>query len=89
MIDISKVQISKDAKNILEYLLQDYKTLIVSKQELAKILHVSESTIDNYIARNHGIPQYKKLGESKNSKIIFNLIDVAEFLAQKVGVKNA
>lgn len=83
MIDILQLQISKDAKNILKYLLRDYNKLIISKKELANILKVSESTINNYISKNQGIPKYKKLGESKNSKIIFNLIDVAEFLAQK------
>jgi len=86
-IDISKLSINDDAKNILTCLLQRYKTLSISKKELARELGVSNGSIDNYILRNYGIPKYKKLGISKNAKVVFNLIDVAVFLADKGSVK--
>lgn len=63
-----------------------YKKATLSKAELAKELGVSYSTIDTYIARGYGLPNYKKLGQAKNAKMIFNIIDVAEFLAQTTKV---
>jgi len=61
-----------------------YKKSTLSKREMAHELGISYSTIDNYIAKGYGIPNYKKLGRAKNSKIIFNIIDVAEFLSQTI-----
>jgi len=58
----------------------------LSKKNLADELDVSISTIDRNIAHNLGLPPYKKLGKSKNAKVIFNIIDVAEFLADTVKV---
>lgn len=61
-----------------------YKKSTLSKREMAHELGISYSTIDNYIAKSYGIPDYKKLGNAKNSKVVFNIIDVAEFLSQTI-----
>jgi len=61
-----------------------YKRSTISKREMANELGISYSTIDGYIARGYGIPNYKKLGKAKNAKVVFNLIDVADFLAQTI-----
>ena len=71
-----------------ELLYQDlkerYPNPLLSKRQMADILNISYSTIDRYIAKGYGIPNYKKLGTAKNSKIVFNLIDVSEFLSQTI-----
>jgi len=61
-----------------------YKKSTLSKREMANELGISYSTIDGYIAKGYGIPNYKKLGNAKNAKVIFNIVDVAEFLAQTI-----
>lgn len=61
-----------------------YGKATLSKAELAKELGISYSTIDSYISKGMGIPAYKKLGSSKNAKVIFNIIDVSEFLSQTI-----
>jgi predicted DNA-binding transcriptional regulator AlpA len=61
-----------------------YKRATISKREMANELGISYSTIDNYIAKGYGIPNYKKLGKKANSKVVFSLIDVAEFLSQTI-----
>jgi predicted DNA-binding transcriptional regulator AlpA len=61
-----------------------YGKATLSKAEMAKELGISYSTIDGYIAKGYGIPNYKKLGKAKNAKVIFNIIDVAEFLSQTI-----
>ena len=58
----------------------------LSKKNLADELDVSISTIDRLIANNLGLPPYKKLGKAKNAKVVFNIIDVAEFLADTIKV---
>lgn len=54
---------------------------IIGKKEYAAIVGGSLSAIDNYIAKGYGVPNYKKLGNAKNSKVLFSLRDVAEYLA--------
>jgi predicted DNA-binding transcriptional regulator AlpA len=61
-----------------------YKKSTLSKRELATELGISYSTIDGYISKGLGIPNYKKLGTAKNAKVIFNIIDVSEFLSQTI-----
>lgn len=61
-----------------------YKRAVISKTEMAWELGISNSTIDLYIAKGTGLPNYKKLGNAKNSKVVFNLIDVADFLSQTI-----
>ena len=61
-----------------------YNKATLTKKELAKEFTVSTSTIDLYISKGIGIPNYKKLGTSKNSKVVFNIIDVAEYLSQTI-----
>lgn len=61
-----------------------YKKATLSKKEMASELGISYSTIDNYIAKGYGIPNYKKLGMAKNAKVIFNIVDVAEYLADTI-----
>ena len=61
-----------------------YNKATLTKKELANEFTVSTSTIDLYISKGVGIPNYKKLGTAKNSKVIFNIIDVAEYLSQTI-----
>jgi len=69
---------------ILKDLQTRYKKATISKREMANELGVGYSTLDNYIAKGYGIPSYRKLGKSKNGKILFSLIDVSEFLSQTI-----
>lgn len=61
-----------------------YNKATLTKKELANEFTVSTSTIDLYISKGIGIPNYKKLGTAKNAKVIFNIIDVAEYLTQTI-----
>jgi len=63
-----------------------YKKASLSKAETAKELGVSIATLDRYIKKGYGIPNYKKIGSAKNAKMIFNIIDIAEFLSQTIKV---
>ena len=72
--------INKHTERVYQYLLNKYGRTLISKKELAHEMGISNSTVDLYITKKTGIPNYKKLGTSKNSKVVFNLIDVAEFL---------
>ena len=72
-----KTQIYNDLKD-------RYGKATLSKAEMANELGISYSTIDSYISKGYGIPNYKKLGMAKNAKVIFNIIDIAEFLSQTI-----
>lgn len=61
-----------------------YGKATLSKTEMAQELGISYSTIDSYISKGMGIPAYKKLGTAKNAKVVFNIIDVSEFLSQTI-----
>jgi predicted DNA-binding transcriptional regulator AlpA len=51
---------------------------------MAQELGVSNSTLDLYIAKGTGLPNYKKLGKAKNAKVVFNLVDVADYLTKTI-----
>jgi hypothetical protein len=38
--------------------------------------------------QGYGIPKYKKIGNAKNAKVIFPILEVARFLSQTVEVDN-
>ncbi len=72
------------AELIYQDLKSRYNKATIIKTELANELTVSTSTIDLYISKGIGIPNYKKLGTAKNAKVVFNIIDVAEYLSQTI-----
>jgi len=78
-----KQEQTKEEK-LYRYLVEKYKKAVLTKTELAVELGVGKSTVDQYIAKNEGIPPYKKLGTAKNSRVVFNLFDVAKFLANTI-----
>ena len=61
-----------------------YKKATINKKEIALELGISVSTVDLYISKGMGIPNYKKLGTAKNAKVVFNIIDLAEFLSNTI-----
>lgn len=63
-----------------------YNKASLTKKELAHELCCSTSSIDLNISKGIGLPNYKKLGNAKNSRVVFNIIDVAEFLSQTIKV---
>jgi len=66
--------------NIIFNSLKEEYNITITKKDLAQILSSSISFIDKCIMRGQNIPNFKKLGSSRNTKVIFNLWDVAEFL---------
>jgi len=73
-------------KLIYDDLIARYKRASISKAEMANELGVTVYSIDKYMANGLGVPPYKKLGKAKNAKVVFNIIDVAEFLADTIKV---
>ncbi|MCK9338264.1 MAG: hypothetical protein M0P43_10565 [Arcobacteraceae bacterium] len=63
-----------------QYLIKKYNRLTIGKKEMASELNISASTLDLYISKGMGLPRYKKLGTSKNARVVFNILDVSEFL---------
>ena len=67
-------------EKLYNYLAKKYDSVVLSKEQLREELGVGKSTIDRYVRECYGIPPYKKLGNSKNAKVVFNILDVAKFL---------
>jgi len=65
---------------------QKYNKLALSKSELAQELGMGLSTVSKMMAEGMGLPNYKKVGNAKNSRVLFPLADVAEFLADTIEV---
>lgn len=62
------------------YLKSKYNTSVIGKKEMAEELTIKPSTLDLYMKKGIGLPRYKKLGDKPNSRVIFNLYDIAVFL---------
>ena len=67
-------------------LVEKYNKSTLSKQEIANELGIGLSTLNKYIAEGIGIPEYKKIGTSKNSRVLFPIQAVAEYLASTIKV---
>ncbi|MBU1216426.1 hypothetical protein KJ870_00630 [bacterium] len=73
-------------KAILENLTARYQKATLTKKELAHELSVSVSSINNYIVKGTGVPEYTKIGDAKNGTVLFSLIAVAEYLSNTIKV---
>ena len=67
-----------------ESLKSEYKTLMLSKKELSKVLGISESTINLYLSKSVNLPDYKKMTDGKNSRVMFPLTNVAKYLTENI-----
>lgn len=74
------------AELIYQDLKSRYSKATITKKELANEFGVAIATIDLYMSKGMGVPNYKKLGTAKNAKVVFSIIDVAEYLSQTVKV---
>ena len=79
-----QIDVNSQREKLYEYLQKKYKRVVLSRSEMAKELGINNSTLDLYIAKGTGLPNYRKLGKAKNAKVVFNLLDVADFLSQTI-----
>jgi len=70
---------------IYDELYNTYGTSL-TKKELAQVLKVSVSSINNYIVKGEGIPEYIKVGTKKNGKVLFPLVNVVDYLSNTIKV---
>jgi len=59
---------------------------VLTKKELAQVLKVSVSSINNYITKGVGIPEYVKVGTEKNGKVLFPVVNVVDYLSNTIKV---
>lgn len=71
-------------KTLRDELFKRYNKLVLNKRELSKEMGISVSFIDKSISRGYGIPNYIKLGSASNSKVVFNMVDVAAYLSHTI-----
>ena len=71
---------------IYEDLSNRYNKSTLSKNELAHELGVSVSSINNYIVKGEGIPEYTKIGMGKNGKVLFPIVNVVDYLSNTIKV---
>jgi len=71
---------------IYQDLINRYKKVALNKKELAYELGVSVSTISNCIVKGYGLPEYNKLGNATNAKVLFPIIAIAKFLSNTIKV---
>jgi hypothetical protein len=69
---------------IYDSLIAKYKYQTIGKKELSSLLHVMPDTIGSYM--KNGFIKYKKYGKSRNARVSFTLIDIAQQFANTVEV---
>jgi predicted DNA-binding transcriptional regulator AlpA len=63
-----------------KYLSEKYDRLGLTREDLAKELTCSISTIDRLLKEGVGLPSYKRIGEGKRARIIFPVSEVAKYM---------
>jgi len=71
---------------IYQTLLKKYGKSAIGKKELAYELNIGVSTLSKRMTEGMNLPNYRKIGDAKNARVIFPIIDVAEFLSDTVKV---
>lgn len=67
-------------KQTYSYLKEKYGRTVINKKEMAHELNISPSTLDLYMSKGIGVCKFKRLGTSKNARVIFNIFDLAVYL---------
>lgn len=80
---IRKVLLNEEAEALYSELTKQGHPMFISKRQYAEIAGCSLGTVDNRIKLGYGLPEYKKMGDAKNAKVMFSLISVANFFASK------
>ena len=73
-------------ETILKDLQNRYQKAVLNKKELAYELGVSVSAINIYICQGVSIPEYRKIGDAKNARVVFPIINIASYLSNTVRV---
>lgn len=63
-----------------------YNKSTLTKKELADELGISVSSINTYIGKGEGLPEYIKVGNAKNGKVLFPVVNVVDYLSNTVAV---
>lgn len=58
-----------------------YNKTTLTKKELANELGMSVSSINTYIGKGEGVPEYIKVGNAKNGKVLFPVVNVVSYLS--------
>ncbi|MFK2822529.1 helix-turn-helix transcriptional regulator [Arcobacter sp. YIC-80] len=73
-------------EKLYEELSERYQKSTLTKKELASELGMSVSSINNYIVKGVGIPEYIKVGTGKNGKVLFPVVNVVDYLSNTIKV---
>ena len=71
------------SNQILEDLQTRYNKSTLTKKELSHELDISVSSINTYIGKGYGIPQYIKL-PGKNGTVRFPIMNVVDYLSNTI-----
>ena len=55
----------------------------MDRKQTAKAIGIGLSTLDLRIKDGRNLPRYIKIGDAKNSRIVFPLLSIAEFLTNQ------
>lgn len=73
-------------QEILKDLQSRYKKSTLTKKELSNELSMSLSSINQYISKGIGLPNYLKLGSGVNSRVVFPVVNIVEYLSNTIKV---
>ena len=69
-----------DKKYYVDYLLNKYCKLGLTRQETANELGISLSFLDKLLREGTGLPNYRKIGRSQKPRIVFPIDSIANFM---------
>ena len=64
-----------------DLLFKKYNKTQLSKKEMASVLEISISTLDNLISKNDLPIKYQRIGKTQKARFVFPLLEIANFLA--------
>lgn len=65
----------------IDLLFKKYNKTQLSRKEMASVLEISLTTLDNLISKNDLPIRFKRIGNSQKARYVFPILEIANFLA--------
>ena len=81
---VASLALSPLGETIDKELKEEGYGMFLTNQEHAKLIDKKIRTVDNYISKGHGCPDYVKLTNAKNAPVLFCRRLISKFLSEQI-----
>lgn len=81
---VASIALSPLGETIDKELKESGYGVFMTKKDYAKVIEKNIRTVDNYVAKGYGCPDYIKLTNAKNAPVLFYRRLISKFLSEQI-----